>query len=181
MARPYRLLEPGGIYHVTAHAVADAVLFATDGDRAHFLELLGRVVRRRAWLCQAYCLLTTHLHLLLETPDPNLSHGMHWLSGSYAQEFNRRHGRFGHLFADRFHSVTIANDGHLLEVARYIALNPVRAGLCPTPADWEWSSYAATIGLKPAPQFLDYEGALRRFAPRLDAARRHLRAFVEGT
>jgi putative transposase len=181
MARGYRPLEPGGIYHVTAHAVAEAVLFVTERDGLQFLDLLERAVGRFGWLCQAYCLLSTHFHLLLETPEANLSRGMHWLNGSYAQSFNRHHERSGHLLADRFGSVAVRSDSHLLELARYIALNPVRAGVCQRAQDWNWSSYAATIGLRPPPPFLDCEGALRRFSPRLDAAQRQLRSFVEGT
>jgi putative transposase len=181
MARPHRLLEPGGIYHVTGHAVHEAAMFVTDDDRERFLTLVERVVPRHGWLCQAYCLLTTHFHLLVETPEANLSRGMHWLNGAYAQSFNRRHGRSGHLLADRFYSVTVASDGHLLELARYIALNPVRAGLCRKPEDWRWSSYAATIGCCAPAAFLDYQGALRRFGRVPASARRRLRSFVEDT
>jgi REP-associated tyrosine transposase len=179
MARRYRILEPGGIYHVTVHAVYESRIFVTDDDRRHFLALLERVVRRYGWLCQAYCLLTNHFHLLVETPEPNLSRGMHRLNASYAQGFNRRYERFGHLVADRFHSEAVTNDGHLLEVARYIALNPVRAGLCSRAEDWEWSSYGATIGQRAPVAFLDWQGALERFGRRPEIARQRLQSFVE--
>src|SRR5215211_9382015 len=124
MARAYRLLEPSGIYHVTTSAVEDLVAFRSDGDRLHFLQLLDRVVSRQGWRCQAYCLLGTHYHLLLQTPSADLSVGMHRLNGIYAQGFNKRHERRGHLFGDRFNSVTVRSDAHLLELSRYIALNP---------------------------------------------------------
>lgn len=180
MARLLRILEPGGIYHVITQGVNGDAIFVTRRDRLHFLTLLERVVRRYGWLCQAYCLLTNHFHLLVETPEPNLSRGMHRLNAAYAQSFNRTHGRFGHLFADRFYSVGVANEGHLLEVSRYIALNPVRAGLCRRPEDWEWSSYGATIGCRTPVGFVDYDGVLRRFGRRRGAAIRALRSFVEG-
>jgi REP-associated tyrosine transposase len=179
MARAYRPLEPGGIYHVTTSAVDGFLAFRNDGDRLHFLQLLERVVSRYRWLCQAYCLLGTHYHLLLETPAPDLSRGMHRLNGSYAQSFNRRCDRRGHLFGDRFYSARVTSDGHHLELSRYIALNPVRAGLCMRPEHWEWSSYAATIGLRVPVPFLDTHGVLERFGRSREVARRRLRTFVE--
>jgi len=179
MARAYRLLEAGGIYHVTTSATDGVVAFRNDGDRLHFLQLLDRVVSRHRWLCQAYCLLGTHYHLLVETPAPDLSSGMHRLNGAYAQGFNKRDKRRGHLFGDRFTAVTVKSDGHLLHLSRYIALNPVRAGLSATPEGWEWSSYGATIGLRVPPPFLDADGVLRRFGRSRNVARRRLRAFVE--
>jgi putative transposase len=104
---------------------------------------------------------------------------MHWLNGVYAQSFNRRHDRDGHLFGDRFHAVQVLNDGHLLEVTRYVARNPIRAGLCRQPFEWEWSSYGAMIGQRAPLAFMDYDGVLRRFGQRRGAAIRAVRAFVE--
>ena len=179
MARAHRLLEAGGIYHVMTSATDGLLAFRNDGDRLHFLQLLERVVSRHGWLCQAYCLLGTHYHLLVETPAPDLSAGIHRLNGAYAQWFNKRDKRRGHLFGDRFTAVTVKNDGHLLHLSRYIALNPVRAGLCARPEYWEWSSYAATIGLRVPLSFLDANGVLRRFGRSRNLARRRLRAFVE--
>jgi putative transposase len=179
MARALRLLEPGGIYHVISRGVNGEPIFVTSGDRLHFLTLLGRAVRRYGWSCQSYCLLTNHFHLLLQTPEPNLSRGMHRLNGVYAQGFNRTHGRYGHLLADRFTAVAVVSDGHLQEVTRYIALNPVRAGVCLRPQDWEWSSYGATIGCRAPVPFLDSDGLLERFGPRRTSAIRALRSFVE--
>jgi REP-associated tyrosine transposase len=179
VARAYRLLEPGGIYHVTTSAAGGLFAFRNDGDRLYFLQLLDRIVTRHRWLCQAYCLLGTHYHLLLETPAPDLSDGMHRLNGIYAQRFNKHHERRGHLFGDRFTSVRVTSDGHLLHLSRYIALNPVRAGLCTRPENWEWSSYAAAIGLRMPPAFLDTDGVLRRFGRSRNVARRRLRTFVE--
>jgi putative transposase len=179
MARRLRFLEPNGIYHVNTGGVNRGAVFVTREDRLRFLTLLERVVRRLGWLCQEYCLLTTHFHLVVQTPEPNLSRGMHWLNGVYAQSFNRRHEREGHLFGDRFHAVQVLNDGHLLEVTRYVARNPIRAGLCRKPSEWEWSSYGAMIGHRAPLAFMDYDGVLRRFGQRRGAAIRAVRAFVE--
>jgi putative transposase len=179
MARPLRILEPGGIYHVTVQGVNGGAIFRGRCDRLHFLTLLEQVIRTHSWLCQSYCLLTSHFHLLVETPEPNLSRGMHRLNADYAQSFNRTHERFGHLFRDRFYSIAVANEGHLLEVSRYIALNPVRAGICRRPQDWEWSSYGATIRCRKPLEFVDYDGLLRRFGRRRATAIRALREFVE--
>jgi putative transposase len=173
-------LQPGGIYHVITSAVDECpAAFRKDGDRLHFLQLLEHVVSRYRWLCQAYCLLGTHYHLLVQTPEPDLSRGMQRLNGGYAQGFNRRYERRGHLFGDRFYSVAVKSDGHLLELSRYIALNPVRAGLCARPEQWEWSSYAATIGLRAPVSFLDRDGVLARFGRTGNVAQSRLRAFVE--
>jgi REP-associated tyrosine transposase len=181
MARALRSLEPGGIYHVILRGVNGETIFVTTADRLHFLTLLGRAVGRYGWSCQSYCLLGNHLHLLVQTPEPNLSRGMHWLNGAYAQSFNRKHQRYGHLLADRFTAVAVLTDGHLLKVTRYIAMNPVEAGLCPRPQDWEWSSYGATIGCRPPVSFLDREALLERFGRTPAVAIRALRAFVEET
>jgi putative transposase len=179
MARPLRFLEPDGIYHVTTVGVNRAAVFLTTDDRLRFLTLLERIVRRLGWLCQEYCLLTNHFHLVVQTPEPNLSRGMHWLNGVYAQSFNRKHERTGHLFGDRFYAVQVRTDGHLLEVTRYVARNPIRAGLCRQPYEWEWSSYGSLIGYRAPLAFVDYEGVLRRFGRSRGAAIRAIRAFVE--
>jgi len=131
------------------------------------------------WGCLAYCLLDTHLHLLLQTPEPNLGLGMKWFQGSYAQDFNYRHARRGHVFGGRFYSQRIRCDEHLLAALVYVALNPVRAGLVRQPEDWRWSSYAATVGLASASAVVDTARALELFADEPEAARRRLRAAVE--
>jgi putative transposase len=122
-------------------------LFVDDRDRERFLEQLAQTVSRHRWQCHAYCLMSNHYHLLLETPEPNLPAGMLLLNGSYARWFNSRHGTVGHVFERRYHAEPVTGDGHLLETCRYIVLNPVRAGLVLRPYDWIWSSYRATAGL----------------------------------
>ncbi len=123
--------------------------------------------------------MTNHYHLLIRTPEPDLARGMHRVNGHYAQGFNRRHRATGHLFESRYHSVLVERDSHLLELCRYFANNPVRAGLCSHPADWRWSSYRAVIGLAIAPPFLAVEWLLAYFGRDRIRARERLREFVE--
>ena len=179
MARALRLLAGETVYHVIAKATGTDRLYVSATDYRHFLRLLERVVLGFRWRCFTYCLIGTHYHLMVETPEPSLARGMHRLNGMYAQAFNRRHERSGHLFGDRYYSGLVDGEAHALELERYIALNPVRAGLSRSPAQWPWSSYAATIGNATPPAFLESEGILHWFSPRREAAIRRLRAFVE--
>jgi putative transposase len=158
--RALRNFEPGGIYHVTARGNRKQRIFLTDNDRELFLTLLARVALRLKWRCHAYCLMQNHYHLVAETRGENLSAGLQTLNGRYAQAFNGRYETSGHLFQGRFHAVQVGTEGHLLELSRYLALNPVRAGLCMRPEEWPWSSYRALAGIAPAPDFLDVKRLL---------------------
>jgi putative transposase len=140
--------------------------------------LFEEAARRFQWRCFAYCLMPNHYHLVIRELDAGLSAGVQYLNGTYAQWFNRRHDLEGHLFQGRFHSVLIESDWHLIELARYLALNPVRAGLCSMPVDWPWSSYGPLAGKAPAPAFLEIEDVLRYFGPNADKAREAFVAFV---
>ncbi|MDQ3895486.1 MAG: transposase, partial [Actinomycetota bacterium] len=160
MSRPPRVQVPGGIYHVMTRGVRKLPIFLDDGDRLRFLSLVAVVVPLHEWICSAYCLMTSHYHLLVTTPEANLGRGMQLLNGVYAQTFNRRHGEVGHVFESRYQSPRVENEQHLLEVTRYIVLNPVRAGTCDDPAEWKWSSYRATLGLATAPRFLALDSVL---------------------
>jgi len=179
MPRPLRIQVPGGLYHVTAHCNTGRLLFCDDAEHDEFLSIATDLIAGRAWSCRAYCLLTTHYHLLVETPEPDLAAGMRYLNGCYAQRINWRRGEKGHLFEGRYHAVMAEGDEHRTELQRYIAMNPVRASLVARPEDWRWSSYRALLGLARAPAFLDVEGALLDFAGRDDEARARLRSFVE--
>jgi putative transposase len=128
------------MHHVYARGNRKQRIYLDDRDRVAYLRLLGLVVRERGWRCLAYCLMSNHLHLLVETPQPNLGAGMESLQGGYARGFNRRHGRTGHLFERRYGAVRIRSDAQLWWVVRYIAMNPVEAGLCARPEEWRWSS-----------------------------------------
>jgi REP-associated tyrosine transposase len=164
MGRPLRVQVENGIYHVTMQATSDWPFFYDADDYIRFLRILEYVIERTGWKLHAYCLMTTHYHLVLTTPEPNLARGMHVLNGLYATTFNDRHGRKGHLKAARYGSKLIETEEYALEVSRYVPLNPVRAGITTVPERWPWSSYAATLGLRRRPSFLDDEWLLRLFS-----------------
>ncbi|MEW6758804.1 MAG: transposase [Acidobacteriota bacterium] len=180
MARPLRLEFPGAVYHVTSRGDGRGAIFRDDADRERFLEILQRAVSLRRWICHAYCLMGNHYHLLVETPEANLSRGMRSLNGEYTQAFNRRHRRPGHVFQGRFKAVVVEKESHLLELCRYVVLNPVRArGMrVAAPEDWPWSSYRATAGLEQAPGFLSVGWILSRFGGRRPEAQRRYARFV---
>jgi len=129
MARPLRLEFPGALYHVTARGNARQAIVLDDRDRALFLVCLGEVVLRFGWICHAYCLMDNHYHLLIETPEGNVSRGMRQLNGVFTQRMNRCHNRVGHLFQGRFKAIVVERESYLLELCRYIVLNPIRAGM----------------------------------------------------
>lgn len=176
MARPLRLEHAGAVWHATSRGNERSPIFLDDDDRARFVDVLGKVVDTTRWRLHAFVLMTNHYHLLLETPEPNLSLGMRQVNGLYGQGFNRRHGRTGHLFQGRFKGILVQREAHLLEVCRYVVLNPVRAGLVEQAEDWPWSSYAATAGMRPAPAWLDTEWTIAQFGGQ--RARARYRAFV---
>jgi putative transposase len=178
MARALRPQLPGGIYHVYAHGLRLLPLFHDDDDRAGLLRLLGQAVGVCGWRCHSYCLMTTHYHLLIETPEPNIAAGMHRLNGFYAAEFNRRHGTRGHVFERRYQTVLIESDAHFATAVAYIASNPVRAGICKRPEDYPWSSYGALIGAAKSVPFLD-RSFLATFHPDPQRAVELLRRFVD--
>ncbi len=156
-------------------------MFLGDEDRSTFLGILASVVGDRGWLCHAYCLMDNHYHLIVETPMADLSAGMQRLNSVYAQTFNAFRGRAGHLFSARYHSVLVQKEGHLLEAARYVVLNPVRAGLCERAGDWAWSSYNATAGSERKPGFLTTDWLLGQLSPmRPEAEERYRRFVAEG-
>jgi putative transposase len=178
MARPLRIEYPGAVYHVTSRGNAGQAIFRNDEDRATFLSTLDFVVSRQGWLCHAYCLMSTHYHLLLETPAPTLSAGMRQLNGLYTQRFNHRHGQKGHVLQGRFKSILVDRDPYLLELVRYVVLNPVRAGAVEHPGDWEWSSYRALVGEASPPAFLTTNWILAHFGARRRQAQENYRRFV---
>ena len=151
MSRPLRIEFPDALYHVTSRGDRREDIFEDDQDRQTFLETLEQVITQFNWTCYAWCLMDNHYHLLIQTPDGNLSKGMRQLNGVYTQASNRRHGRVGHLFQGRFKAILVDSDAYLLELARYVVLNPVRAGMVKKPDGWAWSSYRASLGLEPAP------------------------------
>jgi putative transposase len=177
MARKPREEFSGAVHHVFARGNRKQKIFVCDEDRRLYLDLLAQVVRRTRWRCLSYCLMANHVHVLVETPDPNLGAGMQRLHGMYGQMFNRAHHHSGHVFQGRFGSVPIRTDEQLLQTARYIVRNPVEAGLCDGPGDWEWSSHAATLGLG-APRWLDVPRLLTYFGASGGHPRRRYADFV---
>jgi putative transposase len=174
VARRPREDIPGSIHHAIAKGNAGAAIVVDDHDREVFVSRLDKTVARHGWSCLAYSLLDTHVHLLIGTPRGNLSRGMQSLLGPYAQNFNLRHGREGHLFRGRFYSKRIRSQSHLVSALVYIALNPVRAGMAERPEQWSWSSYPATIGSEPALGHLDVAATLELVHPDPESARRLL-------
>jgi putative transposase len=160
--RPRPEIE-GGVHHVFARGNDRRAIYLDDLDRRIYLAILGRVTRQRRWRCLAYCLMPNHLHLLLETPHANLGAGMQQLQGGYAQAFNRRHERVGHVFQGRYGSVHITTDEQLWATAAYVALNPVTAGLCERPEQWRWSSHASTLNGRTGHRWLDAARLLSHF------------------
>jgi len=179
MARQLRLEHEGAIWHVTSRGNERKDIFWTDEDRALFLMLLAEAVKRFKWIVHVYTLMSNHFHLVIETPEKTLSRGMQWLNGRYAQRFNRRHKRSGHLFQGRFHGVLVQRESHLLELTRYVVLNAVRAGMVGRPEDYRWSSYRATVGLEPAPEWLTTEWILRQFGAEPKKAAEAYAKFVD--
>ena len=146
MARPLRIEFPGALYHLTSRGDGREDIYRGDGDRRMFLSLLADVCERFNWWGHAYCLMANHYHLLMETPDANLAKGMRQLNGVYTQHCNGVHGRCGHVFQGRYKAILVQKETYLTELARYIVLNPVRAGMVSRAEDWPWSSYRATTG-----------------------------------
>jgi putative transposase len=178
MARQLRIEFPGAIYHVTARGNGQADIFVDAEDRLAFLAVLAECITRFGWLCHAYCLMDNHYHLLIETPDGNLSSGMRQLNGVYTQRFNRRHGRVGHVFQGRFKAILVDRDSYLLELCRYVVLNPVRAKKVRSAARYKWSSYLATAGGASVPQWLQTDWVLSQFGKTRAAAKRRYERFV---
>ncbi|MDH4081873.1 MAG: transposase [Nitrospira sp.] len=181
MARPLRLEFSGALYHLTARGNAQQPIFLDETDRQRFLHLLGREVLQQHWRCYVYCLMDNHYHVVLETPEPNLSRGLRRLHGTYTQWFNRRHHRVGHVLQGRFKSLLVEKERYLQELCRYVVLNPVRAGLVSTAAAWPWSSYRATMGSQHTPEWLDRQAVLSLFdAHPATACRAYQRFVAEG-
>lgn len=178
MARTLRLEYPGAVYHVTSRGNARCKIYRDEEDREIFLATLAWVVERFGWFCHAYCLMDNHYHLLIETPEANLSRGMRQINGVYTQRFNRRHHKVGHLFQGRYKAILVERDSYLLELARYIVLNPVRAKMVKAPETYPWSSYRSTMGLEPNPPGLTTDWVLGQFAKTKPVARKRYAEFV---
>lgn len=180
MGRAPRIQAPGEIYHVGSKGNRACRIFADDYEKHVFLALLGKHTRRHDWVVLTYVTMTNHYHLLLRLRSSGLSNGMRELNGEFSRFTRVRHQReAGHLFKNRFWSEPIESDAHLVATARYIVLNPVRAGICKSPDEWPWSSYRALASLEFAAEFLATDELLRNFGATPDRARTEYRAFVQ--
>lgn len=180
MSRPLRIEFAGALYHITSRGDRRDDIYLDDEDRKRFLEVFAEVCDRHRWACHAYCLMSNHYHLLVETRDATLAKGMRQLNGVYTQRFNRHHHRVGHVLQGRYKAILVDKDNYLLELARYVVLNPVRAAMVRSARDWPWSSYRATAGFADAPPWLTTDWLLsafgRRRGPAMDAYRRFVSA-----
>lgn len=180
MSRPLRIEFENAVYHITSRGNVRGDIYRDDGDWESFLEVLGEVCSRFNWDCHGYCLMSNHYHLLIETPDGNLVNGMRQLNGVYTQWFNRRHRRVGHLFQGRYKAILVEKESYLLELCRYVVLNPVRARMVRRAVDWPWSSYRAFIGAYPPPDWLNTDWSLSCFGKSRSKAIDAFKRFVTG-
>ncbi|MEZ9911037.1 transposase, partial [Vibrio sp. 10N.261.51.A3] len=178
MSRPLRIEYAGALYHVTSRGNARQPIYLEEQDFELFIEVLSGTSERFNWVVHSYCLMTNHYHLLVETPDGNLSKGMRQLNGVYTQKFNRKHNRVGHLYQGRFKAILVDKDAYLLEVGRYILLNPVRANIVDTPNEYEWSSWPFVTGLKESPDWLAVDQTLFQFGRQRNKAVEKYKQFV---
>ena len=154
MARPLRIEYRGAYYHVTSRGNERKAIFRDDADREKFIELVGRAVEDFQLRIHGYVLMANHYHLLVETPVGGLQRAMRYLNGVYTQAFNRRHRRAGHLFQGRYKAIVVDKDSYLLELSRYIHLNPWRLKRSQDPFKYRWSSLKAYVGAEAGPRWL---------------------------
>ena len=181
MTRPLRIEFPGALYHVTTRGNRLSTIYVDDVDRQAWLYLLAEVCFRFNFVVAAYCQMGNHYHLMVETPDGNLCQGMRQLNSVYSQQFNRRHRQVGHVLQGRYKAILVQRESYLLELARYIVLNPVRANCVQLAEDWEWSSYRSTAGKEHPPAWLDCDWLLEQFGTnRLEACAAYEKFIADG-
>lgn len=178
MSRQLRIHLPGALYHVTARGVRRDNIYRSDSDRLTWLAMLGETCQRYGLVVRAFCLMTNHFHILIEVVETELARAMRHLNGNYAQFFNRQHGLAGHVFQGRYKAILCQSELYLLELARYIELNPVRARIVASPERWLWSSYRANMGFCDAPEWLNSDALLAHFGDDRATARAAYRDFV---
>jgi len=179
MARPLRIEFEGAFYHITSRGNEKKAIFRGTEDFARFLAAISRAHERYGFLVHAYVLMTNHYHLLIETPRPSLTASLHDLNTAYTNYFNRKYNRVGHLFQGRYRCILVEKDAYLLELSRYLHLNPVRAGIVQRPEDYRWSSYLSYVIALPLPAWLRTDDVLGQLSARKPEARRRYRLFVK--
>ncbi len=178
MSRPLRIEFPGAVYHITTRGDRKEDIFLSEDDRLTFLKVFSKVSERFEWVCYAYCLMDNHYHLVLETPIPNLSKGMAQLNGIYTQKFNWKNNNVGHVFQGRYKSIIVEKNAYLLELLRYVVLNPVRAEIIKEPGNYRWSSFRATAGFTSRPEWLNVSFVLNLFSEDREEAKNKYISFV---
>ncbi|MDP2631413.1 MAG: transposase [Candidatus Uhrbacteria bacterium] len=179
MVRPLRIKYPGALYHVTSRGNAYQDIFLNDKDRRAFLNNLKYCIKLHNLICHAYCLMNNHYHLLIETPDGNLSQAMRDINGNYTQGFNARHKCVGHVMQGRYKAFLVEKEPYLLEVVRYIVNNPVEAKMVEHPKNWKWSSFCATAGFVKSPAWLMTDFTLSLFSKKRNEAQKQYQDFVK--
>ncbi|MEJ5167241.1 MAG: transposase, partial [Thermoanaerobaculia bacterium] len=178
MARPLRIEYPGALYHITSRGNAKEKIFLDDKDYYLFLKCLDLTSKRYNFLIYSFCLMPNHYHLLLETPEGNLSKIMRQLNGVYTQKFNKKYGRVGHIFQGRYKAILVEKERYLLELIRYINLNPVRAGLAEDPLEWKWSSLPYILNIKKKLPFLSEDFIFMQFSEEKSRAIKLVKEFI---
>jgi REP element-mobilizing transposase RayT len=163
MTRPLRLEFPGALYHVTSRGNRRSLIYRDDADRLAWLDIIALVCQRHHCVVHSFCLMSNHFHLMIETVEANLGQAMRQLNGAYSQHFNRRHRTVGHLFQGRYKAILVQKESYLLELSRYIVLNPLRANMVDSLDDWPWSSHRYYMGRVPAPGWLECDWLLGQF------------------
>lgn len=163
MTRPLRIEFPGALYHVTSRGNQRSPIYRHDADRQVWLAMLALVCKRHNFVVHSFCQMTNHYHLLIETVEANLSRGMRQLNGLYSQYFNRRHQLVGHLFQGRYKAILVQKESYLLELSRYVVLNPLRANVVASLDDWHWSSHRYVVSQDDPPRWLERDALLARF------------------
>lgn len=179
MVRALRIQYPGAWYHLLSRGNARQQVFLGDSDYHRFLDLLGETCVRFEWNCSAHCLMPNHYHLLVRTEHANLSLGMRHLNGVFTQRYNKSHRRVGHVFQGRFKALLIQDEQYLVELVRYIVLNPVRAKLVESPGAWHWSAHRWLVGDATAPKWASPNAIWGRCASDRVRAREVLRALLD--
>lgn len=178
MTRPLRLQFPGALYHLTSRGNRRSLIYRDDSDRIAWLDVLALVCQRHHCVVHSFCMMSNHFHLMLETVEANLGLAMRQLNGEYSQYFNRRHRTVGHLFQGRYKAILVQKESYLLELSRYIVLNPVRAEMVDSLEEWPWSSHRYYMGELPAPSWLECDWLLAQFGTRRPQAVAAYRDFV---
>lgn len=178
MSRQARVRIRDGVYHVTTHGDGDMMIFEGPSEKEQLLDLLADTAKKLDWAMYAWCVMGNHYHFLLKTPEDNLSQGMHHINMRYGEWYNNARERHGHVFQDRFFSILITQDSHLLEASRYVVLNPLRAGLVAAPQEWPWSSYSTAVLRVPSRVCLKDQELMRMFSQKEDESRDLYREFV---